>query len=137
MRQSLQSTPPDKREGLGDAGTFSDLVPTRNCQPALQSQVLALPLIHFPTFSSPVPLHLWTTRPAPPHIWRTFLGPLGQGLLPSADAPTRPAVAQPADPPGTQAFSPWEDGVQSALGPGSWLQRSEPTEVYLFIIYLG
>lgn len=137
--RSLQSEPPDKRQGSGDAGTYSDVVPTRNCPPAFCSQAPALALMRFSTLPAVCPLEFEdsTARPAPPHIWRDFLRPLGWGLLPFADAPTRLAAARQAGPPGTRDRSLWEDGVQSALGPGSWLQCSELTEVCLFIICLG
>lgn len=42
-------------------------MPPRNCQPALQSQVPALPLIHVPTLPSAVLLHLRTAPPGQLH----------------------------------------------------------------------
>lgn len=61
--KSLQSKPPDKHEGSGDAGSFSDLVPTRNCQPAFHSQAPALPPMRFPILSTICPLSLRTAQP--------------------------------------------------------------------------
>lgn len=129
--KSLQS------KGSGDAGTFSDLVPPGTVHLLSCSQAPPPPVMCFPTLSTTGPLGF---EDSTAHQLRLTCGGTssGRSLEP---APCRLVHAPGSENTGGPTWhgrcSPWEDGGQSALGPGSRLWRAELTEVYLFIICLG
>lgn len=92
----------------------------------------------FLTLSTTCPLGFEDSKPDKLHPHLEGCPQAAQpGACPLQTQRTCPAAGMQTGPPGTADCSPWEDGVQSALGPGSWLRLSELTEVYLFIICLG
>lgn len=94
------------------------------------------PVMCFPPSPSLVPSGLRTTQTTSPAI---RLEGLPQAAAWSLRLQTGPRAWQRECRRAAwhRGCSPWEDGGQPALGPGSWLRRSELTEVYLFIICLG
>ena len=90
----------------------------------------------FPTLSTTGPLGF---EDSTAHQLRLASGGTSSGRCPEP-APCRLVHAPGSENAGGPTWhgrcSPWENGGQSALGPGSWLWRAELTEVYLFIICL-
>lgn len=136
--KSLQTQLPNKLEGSGDAGTFSDSVASRAAGVLSYGQTLSPPLLCFPILSTTRPLWFEDSKAwsAPPHIWSDFVWP--HGLEPGR--PFRLAHTAGSRHAGRPTWqwsrSPRED-VSSLLwaqGPGSGT-LSSPRFIYLSFVW--
>lgn len=106
--KSLQTQLPNKLEGSGDAGTFSDSVASRAAGVLSYGQTLSPPLLCFPILSTTRPSGSRTVKLGQLHptSGATLSGHMAWSLAAPSDSPTLLAAGVQAGPPGSGAAHP-------------------------------